>query len=455
MALDQTQIGATLEQRMATGGPAGASINQAALDQLRRLGKKEGNTIRSDGRGGLTVENKSGQVVFNVPAAQMGDAEQAYEQLRDLIKEGEIGGMVGIREDGSLYVDMSPVGTSREPPGDLREDATTSSENTGSAQGGGGRGGSGGSGGRGGGGGGGRGGGGGGGSPGGAGGGGAGGSIGTGNLPSRPTFGGDGDVGTAPPPIGGGGGDSRIDPNAPIGINDPGRANVNLGDFFQGGEGAIASLPSIFDQLPENPTLKDIIGAVTRRQEAGLDAQLDIFGGLFNDALNSPEAQGERDLINRIFDNPESLTPEIVSQIKGRQNAAIGSRASQLSQLAGDRAASRGVGRDVGTREQSRILRDAAAQQTAGERDIDITAARQNFQDRLNALRGAGGAARAQRGERRDIGGAAAGAIGANQVVGDAFLTNALLSKPETPKLAPHIGGQFTTPRFVGGGLRL
>jgi hypothetical protein len=279
--------------------------------------------------------------------------------------------------------------------------------------------------------------------------------TGGGSAPSSTGVGGGGGQETSqpysnPPPIGGAG-ETSLDPNREVGVNDPGAQPVSLGDYFGGSRGGLGGGTSIFDRLPENPTIKDILGAVQRGQEGTRDAQLDIYSGLFNESMNSPESMGQRDLINRVLQNPESMDEATINRIMGQQNQAIGSRASQLSQLAGDRAASMGVGRDMGQREQGRILREGAAAQSEAERATRIDAAKTNFGDRLNVLQGAGGAIQQDQGARRGLGAAAAGVHGASQDRGDVFLTNALLTSPDTPKIAGANAVRFNDPKNAYG----
>ena len=277
-----------------------------------------------------------------------------------------------------------------------------------------------------------------------SGGGGGGGGTGIG-VPNIPT----GGTGITPPI--GGSGPTGIDPNAPIGVNDPGAQSQSLGDFFGGSRGGLGGGNSIFDNLPDNPTIRDILGAVQRGQEGTRDAQLDIFAGLFDESLNSQESLAQRDLLNRVIANPESMDEATINRIMGQNNQAIGSRASQQAQLAQDRAASMGVGRDIGQREQGRILREGAQQQTEAERATRIDAVKTNFQDRLNTLGAAGGEISRDQGARVNIGGAAAGVHGQSQDRGDTFLTNALLTNPDTPKIAGMNQVRFNShsPNFV------
>lgn len=255
-------------------------------------------------------------------------------------------------------------------------------------------------------------------------------------------------IGGAPPPIGG---ETPINGNTPINVKDPGARNMPLGSYFQPQPGFGGRMPSLFDGLPANPTMADILGAVTRRQEAGLQGRLDLLGGVFNESLNSPNSMAQRSLVQRLLQNPETMDEATIQRITGQNNQAIGNRASVLAQAAGDRAASMGVGRDQGQFAQDRIYRSAANQQSEGERDTRIKAAIQNGQDIRSALQVGGNAIQQDQGMRRDIVGEAQRAIGESQVYGDTFVTNAMLggANPNMPK-APvqYPNTQYTYGRY-------
>jgi hypothetical protein len=250
---------------------------------------------------------------------------------------------------------------------------------------------------------------------------------------------------TPPSPIGGTG-DQNITGDTPLQIKDPGRMDMGLGSYFQPQGGSLGRMPSMFDNLGPNPTVGDIIGATTRRQEAGLQGRLDLLGGSFNESLGSPESTAQRGLIRNILANPESMDAATLGKIKGRQNAAIGQRAGILARAAGDRAASMGVGRDVGQMAQERIYRQAGQQQTQSETDLDVKATMQNFQDRRGTLAAAGGAIQQDQGARRDIVNEAQRAIGESQVYGDAFLSTALMGRQGQPNIAGGI--KWPTPQY-------
>lgn len=157
---------------------------------------------------------------------------------------------------------------------------------------------------------------------------------------------------------------------------------------------------------------------------------------MFNESLAGESQVAQRDLLSQVIANPESMDENTISRILSQQNQAIGQRASRQAMQAQDRAASLGVGRDIGQREENRAFRQGAQQQNEAERATRIDAAKTNFADRLNTLRGAGGEISRDFGARERAGAGAAGVLANTQDRGEVLLGRSLLSSPETPKIA-------------------
>jgi len=399
----QMDIGAS---GSATTGVPTTGLKDYGLEKYLARGFKM-YTVNMGGKNILRVENKSGQVVKNIEGF---DAEGMQTYLADLFRNSEsMDGVVGIDADGNLYVDGGPGGASKEPPADVTpapgtgKDAGTTNRfptpsptptpGTGTT----------------------------GGNAAGATGGAARGGV------TNPFAGGGGSGvdsgGTAVPPIGGADESNAIDPNAPLGVNDPGRMALT-GDPFK-------APGSLFDMLPENPTLADVIGAVTRRQEAGLEGQLGALGQVYQESLDDPNSQALRSRIGDLLEDPYTYDEETIRRMQGAQNQAIGNRADVLAQQQRQQAASMGTGRSQGELAAQATQRAAAGSQAAAENQIRMRAAEQNQQDLRSALAQGGASIQQDRGTRERMAGQAADAMGSSQVFGDAFLTNALIA-PQT-----------------------
>lgn len=229
---------------------------------------------------------------------------------------------------------------------------------------------------------------------------------------------------------GGGGSTMNINPNAPLGFRNPGSAGppLNTGNgYFSGG--GMPAPGSIFDGLPQNPTLNDIIGQITRRQEQNRDAALSTLGGVFNESLNGANGQNLRGQVNNLLQNPYSLNENTIQQIMGRTTDGIAQRANTQSQQAAARAASMGMGRSGSAMAQQGGIQNRAASDIANnERNVRTQAAIQNGQDLRSAIGVGGQAIQGDVGMRANLAGTAArDVLGTTQMFGDAFLTNALL----------------------------
>lgn len=196
---------------------------------------------------------------------------------------------------------------------------------------------------------------------------------------------------------------------------------------------------SIFDGMSANPTYGEVISQVMRRQEDNRNAAMGIMGNSRSEIMNDPNrallGQRTADLLS----NPYSLDEATISRIMGQQNQALTQRAAQTSQGIRDREAARGTLRSGGATAALDTVRNRTADaMSEGERDIRVKAAIQNGQD----LRSAMGAALPGISEKtnslnqldttaaRDI-------LGGSSYSGDAFLTNALMGKPQGQQFAP------------------
>jgi len=229
---------------------------------------------------------------------------------------------------------------------------------------------------------------------------------------------------------GGGGSTMNINPNAPLGFQNPGSAGppLNTGSGYFAG-GGMPAPGSIFDGLPQNPTLNDIIGQITRRQEQNRDAALSTLGGVFNESLNGANSQNLRNQTNNLLQNPYSLNEQTIQQIMGRTTDGIAQRANVQGQQAAARAASLGMGRSGSALAQQQGIQNRAASDIANnERNVRTQAAIQNGQDLRSAIGVGGQAIQGDLGMRAGLAGTAArDVLGTTQMFGDAFLTNALL----------------------------
>lgn len=93
-------------------------------------------------------------------------------------------------------------------------------------------------------------------------------------------------------------------------------------------------------------------------------------------------------LINRILANPESMSPQMVAQLKGVQQDSATSMAKQLQDQLGENVASRGLSSGGGFANSNarRIGENSISQILGANRDIDIQKAQTDRSDQLNAL---------------------------------------------------------------------
>lgn len=88
--------------------------------------------------------------------------------------------------------------------------------------------------------------------------------------------------------------------------------------------------------------------------------------------------------LRRLLANPESMGPDVVAAMQARQREETLSYLRQAQEANAQRAASRGaLSGGVTAGNERRLTDTAAAQMTAGNRDIEIEAAKTNFGDRL------------------------------------------------------------------------
>lgn len=109
--------------------------------------------------------------------------------------------------------------------------------------------------------------------------------------------------------------------------------------------------------------------------------------GQFQNPLNQQVSNAHNDLMLQVLQNPQSLNPQVVSMMKEQQKEAALAMQQQQQQQLMQNAAGRGASNDgavaaamrrIGTGTQGNILDQY--------RNIDIQAANQGLQDRLNAL---------------------------------------------------------------------
>jgi hypothetical protein len=402
----------------AAGGDTGAfraeGLTSHITDNMCEFLANPNNHMYPDSRGGLIIQNNNGQVVFSIPVEQMGlagltDAEK--EAQLDAIQQqlGGLGidGVWGLDENGNIYADMGGGGAAGPPPSGVTQHGSSvaadsggagnrGTTNAGTANDG------------------------------------TSGSSGIGNqgggFPTPPSIIPPGGV----PPLGeGGAGDEGITVGN---ITDPGRRGTPGSGFFEP-QGGAPGLNSLFDFLPPNfnelgpeERMSALIGAVTRRQEQGLENQVNRFDASQRERLE--RGAGVRALEDKILGDTDVFSERDIQRIAGRQTERGNQAANVLATALGERRAAAGSARSGSAQtERSAILTEAANRAAQGEADIRAQARQANFGSRLQALGGVGASQRADVRQGFDINRAAAGAIEAGQVFGDAFLTQNLLNR--------------------------
>jgi len=196
---------------------------------------------------------------------------------------------------------------------------------------------------------------------------------------------------------------------------------------------------SIFDGMSANPTYGEVISKTMQRQEDNRDAAMGIMGNARSEIMSDPNrallGQRTADLLS----NPYSLDEATISRIMGQQNQALTQRAAQTSQGIRDREAARGTLRSGGATAALDTVRNRTADaMSAGESDIRVKAAIQNGQDLRSAMSAAlpGISEKTNSLNQLDTT-AARDILGGSSYSGDAFLTNALMGKPQGQQFAP------------------
>lgn len=340
------------------------ALSKPVGDTLKGLEKYRGKSqfrIYTAPDGSIQVENKSGQVVFGVPKSQLEGiaAEDLQKELAGYLGNG-VDGIVGVRDDGTLYVDAGNRFDGSKAPSDLNESSTTSAGGGGAASSGSGagRGGSGSGSGRGG---------------GGSGGGGSsgggssstGGRTASGGGSTTTTSGGGGiEIGTGG---GGNGAGPPIDPNAPLGTDFGGaEGRINPGDQRFNDAGVFDRPGSFTEGLGPDASLNDILLGAMGEQRATRDAALNIQGGLGRTFEDSALRQSNEQNALALGANPFSLDDQTVSRIMGQQGDLIGQNTERLQQSSAARAASQGISRSgIQHADQDRI--DIAGAQQLGD----------------------------------------------------------------------------------------
>lgn len=228
-----------------------------------------------------------------------------------------------------------------------------------------------------------------------------------------------------------GNGATRIDPNAPLGL-DPSRAPGSVGP--QGGSqtyrsGTLPTPGSILQGVNPNTSLNDLNIALVRRQEANRDAALGIYGGTLDEHANNPLLQGARQRGLDVLANPFSLDDQTVSRIMGQQGDLIGQNFARLKQQAADRAASSGVGRSgMAEAEQGRLDTNAVKALGDAQRGLLVEQATRRPKELQASLQSAGDFASRDYGQRADVATRAADSVyGQTSILGDALLSGVLM----------------------------
>ena len=95
-------------------------------------------------------------------------------------------------------------------------------------------------------------------------------------------------------------------------------------------------------------------------------------------------------LLQQVMANPQSMSPEIVAQLKEQQKEQALSMQQQTMEQLQQAFAGRGMGQSGNLdMQRRRIADDTVGQILGGQRQIDIAAGQTNLQDRLNALQAA------------------------------------------------------------------
>lgn len=243
----------------------------------------------------------------------------------------------------------------------------------------------------------------------------------------------------------GGGTGQNVDFNAPLGWRNPG---PGPGAINPGGQPNPFSRPqSIFQGMPANPNMWDVITSVTRRQEENRDSALQNLGNVYNETMGGNSAQ-LRGNVSNLLANPYSLDEATIQNITGRNTDAATQRASQLETAGAARAASMGTGRSF---DPTSIRNQANQAVTEGERNTRVQAAVQNQQDARTAISTGSQATQGDIGTRERLAGSAArDVLGTSSFYGDAWLQNMLNGQGNNQ--SGQYGGFVPTPGYGGAG---
>lgn len=394
--------------------------------------------------GRVQVENKNGQVVGGMAAGF--DPEEMQGLLAEGLGKGT-SGIVGIDDDGNLYVDTGPTGARNPAPAGIKHAAGSSGGGTqGGASGrtagrgntaGGSAGGTSRS-------------------------GGGGGTSGasrrggpTGGGTTVTTQGGGGaTLG------GGGGGPSPIDPNAPLGVGFGGaEGRIDPGERGFNDAGVFDRPGSFTEGLGEDASLNDILLGAMGEQRATRDAALNIQGGLargFEDS--SLRGQNEQNALE-LGANPFSLDDQTVGRIMGQQGDLIGRNTERLQQTSAARAASSGVSRSgIQQADQDRIDIAGAQQLGDAQRGLLVEQATRRPQELGQAINVGNDTLEQQTRARESIAGGAVNILAGSNPTADAALLGTLAGGG-TPQIKigdrgnPFNPAGFTTAGNNRGGL--
>lgn len=235
-----------------------------------------------------------------------------------------------------------------------------------------------------------------------------------------------------------GAGGGGIDFNAPLNFRNPGASGPGIGTTSTSPGANFYGRPnSIFSGLPANPTMGDVVGQVTQRQEENRNAALGILGNARGEMASDPLRTALNSRTAGLLANPYSLDEATMQRIMGQNNESIANRAALQSQTSADRAAAMGVTRSGGENtDQNAIQTNAANAMATGERQARIQQAVQNQQDVRSAL----GSALPVVGENQqsknalDLS-AVRDVLGTSSIYGDAFLSNLLMGGAQRPKV--------------------
>jgi len=422
----------------------GGATSRPVGDTLKGLERYRGKSqfrIYTVG-GSIRVENNSGQVVFRVPESQLEgiNPEDLQKELSGFLGNG-VDGIVGIREDGSLYVDAG-VRSGRDVPSDLNQGSTTSATGGGPATSGSGR--SGGSGG--------------GGARGGArGGGGSGSGSGNAGGSGRTASGGGSTTTTSGGggiEIGGGtGGPTPIDPNAGLGVNfDGAEGTINPGDQAFNDAGVFDRPGSFTEGLGPDASLNDILLGAMGEQRATRDAALNIQGGLGRTFEDSALRQQNEQNALALGANPFSLDDDTISRIQGRQTDLIGQNTERLQQASAARAASSGISRSgIQGAEQDRFDIAGANQIGESQRGLLVEQATRRPRELEAATRLGTDTLDQQTRQRESIAGGAVNILAGSNPTADAALLGTL-AQGGTPQIRIADGNPNNPFGFINAG---